>query len=62
MAKMKEGWRGNGITCTREAEGRLNDIKGREDLEDRNHYYVHYNGDEGKGVRNKETVNEGPMK
>lgn len=48
MGKMKEGWRGKAIACTRETERRENDMKGKEDLDDRNHYYVHYNGDGGR--------------
>lgn len=43
-----ERWEGKAITCTRDTEGRENDIKGREDLYDRSHYYVHYNDDGGR--------------
>lgn len=42
-----ERWGGKAITCTRETEGGETDMKGREDLDDRSHYYVHYNGDGG---------------
>lgn len=49
MGKMKEGQRGKANTCMRETEGRENDMKGREDLDDRNRHYVHYNGDRGRG-------------
>lgn len=37
------------IARTREPERRECDIKGRGDLYDRSHYYVHYNSDGGRG-------------
>lgn len=43
-----ERWREKAITCTRDTKGRENDIKGREDLYDKTHYYVHYNADGGR--------------
>ncbi len=43
-----ERWRGKAITCLRETEGGENDIKAREDLDDRSHYYMHYNSDGGR--------------
>lgn len=47
MGKMRGG-REKAITCKSEAEGRESNIKGSQDLYDRSHYYVHYNGDGGR--------------
>lgn len=48
MEKMSEGWKGKAVTCTGETKRRENDMKGIEDLEDRNHYCVRYNGNKGR--------------
>lgn len=48
MGKDERGVEKKAITCTRETEGRENGTKGREDLDDRNHY-VHYGGDGRRG-------------
>lgn len=48
MGIKTRGGGGKAIACMRKTEGGETDIKGREDLDDRNRYYVHYNGDGGR--------------